>query len=569
MARERGSSLSDLLSNLVDKRKRDPDPKDSFVKYVWPEVEKDYQEMADELAKLCKEELIIRKVPAVVESRVKSRDSIAKSLERREIYRQTRKEEQYRNIREILLDLHDLVGIRIIVDYLDQIKTTTDFIASKFHKEKEPNVFSANRKVGHSWTSWFGAYECTNYHVSAEYPESSNLSCYNGVIFEIQVTSLPANLYNKIAHPLLYKEEAGELSQGDEIVIDLTKGLAFCYSLCTYYKRQKLDGKPVDETELELMHKASSTLEGPEFMSSISDLAGRIPGIDVGDIKGKSIPRERLEMVLGSLLNKDIRSDIGQSVADHLRQEIKDVGRPRIELHAYGKARFDSQDVFQSPVCQEGTQTGAREYIHNWVKNGKRPLLWICSHAGTGKSTLARTIARELSQSGQIAAGYFFKRGDVDRNHIRHVIPTIAAQLILTIPQYEYYLRESIDACKNMDFESMLIYEQFMVLLKTPLSQVGATRSSRVIIIDALDECLDLMQLDQVLDLLVGLGSLRFIRFRLIVTSRDEDPIPGRQKSSFEKWSSAQRAPPPSLSTLRPSSGSWGMEHDLESRRNA
>lgn len=71
----------------------------------------------------------------------------------------------------------------------------------------------------------------------------------------------------------------------------------------------------------------------------------------------------------------------------------------------------------------------------------------------------------------------------------------------------------------------MLIYEQFMVLLKTPLSQVGATRSSRVIIIDALDECLDLMQLDQVLDLLVGLGSLRFIRFRLIVTSRDEDPV--------------------------------------------
>lgn len=321
MARERGSSLSDLLSNLVDKRKGDPDPKDSFVKYVWPEVEKDYQEMADELAKLCKEELIIRKVPAVVESRVKSSDSIAKSLERREIYRQTRKEEQYRNIREILLDLHDLVGIRIIVDYLDQIKTTTDFIASKFHKEKEPNVFSANRKVGHSWTSWFGAYECTNYHVSAEYPESSNLSCYNGVIFEIQVTSLPANLYNKIAHPLLYKEEAGELSQGDEIVIDLTKGLAFCYSLCTYYKRQKLDGKPVDETELKLMHKASSTLEGPEFMSSISDLAGRIPGINVGDIKGKSIPRERLEMVLGSLLNKDIRSDIGQSVADHLRYD--------------------------------------------------------------------------------------------------------------------------------------------------------------------------------------------------------------------------------------------------------
>jgi len=323
MSRERGSSLHHRISELVDKRKVGLDPKEAFVNHVWPEVENDYQGMADELAKLCKEELSIRKVPAAVESRIKSRDSIAKSLERREIYRQARSEEPYKDIREILLDLHDLVGIRIIVDYIDQIKTATDFITGTFHKEKDPNVFSANRKAGRSWTSWFGAYECTNHHVSAKYAESSNLSCYNGVIFEIQVTSLPANLYNRIAHPLLYKGEAGELSQGDEIVIDLTRGLAFCYSLCTYYKRYKLnEEKCIGDDEMELLRNASSTTEGPVFMSSISDLAGRIPGVDTAKIKGKSIPRERLEMVLESLLNKEIQSDIGRYVADQLKYDI-------------------------------------------------------------------------------------------------------------------------------------------------------------------------------------------------------------------------------------------------------
>ena len=315
----KSASLRSWIADLIDKSRPEIDPKEGFIMSVWSQVEDDYHKMADELATACREELSNRSIPAAVESRVKSRGSIAKSLDRRELYRQTRKEEPYRNIHEILQDLHDLVGIRIIVDYVNHIEATTTFVTTTFRKEKESNVFSANRKVGHSWKAWFGAYECTNHHVSAVYGEHNPLSHYNGVIFEIQITSLPANLYNKIAHPLLYKEEAGDLSQGDEIVIDLTKGLAFCYSLCTYYKRHKLDGKLVDTNDLELMQKASSSLEGPEFMSSISELAGRIPDVDATEIKGKSIPRERLEMVLESLLNKEIQNDIGKSVADQLR----------------------------------------------------------------------------------------------------------------------------------------------------------------------------------------------------------------------------------------------------------
>jgi energy-coupling factor transporter ATP-binding protein EcfA2 len=176
-------------------------------------------------------------------------------------------------------------------------------------------------------------------------------------------------------------------------------------------------------------------------------------------------------------------------------------------------------------VCQEGTQTGAISYIHKWIEEGETSVLWVCSHAGSGKSTLARTIARDITKSGQMAAGYFFRRGDVGRNHIRHVIPTIAAQLVSTIPQYESRLRKSIDACKNTDFENMLLFEQSRVLLKSPLSQVGHIPSTKVIIIDALDECVEIDQLERVVDLLVSLMSLGSIRFRLLVTSRDEDPV--------------------------------------------
>jgi hypothetical protein len=47
-------------------------------------------------------------------------------------------------------------------------------------------------------------------------------------------------LYNKLAHPLLYKQQAGDISRRDEMVIDLSHGLSLCYSICLLYAQDKL-----------------------------------------------------------------------------------------------------------------------------------------------------------------------------------------------------------------------------------------------------------------------------------------------------------------------------------------
>jgi hypothetical protein len=143
---------------------------------------------------------------------------------------------------------------------------------SPFTRTKKPNIFAAKREVGRSWKVWFGAYECTNHHVTTEYEEDNPLHFYNDVIFEIQVTSLPASLYNKIAHSLFYKDEVGPLSRGDEIVIDLTKGLALCYSLCLYYKAEKLE-----ERQIDLMRKASSGINANSNINSLVGMLHSIP----------------------------------------------------------------------------------------------------------------------------------------------------------------------------------------------------------------------------------------------------------------------------------------------------
>ena len=50
--------------------------------------------------------------------------------------------------------------------------------------------------------------------------------------------------------------------------------------------------------------------------------------------------------------------------------------------------------------------------------------------AGTGKSTIARTIAREHLEQDQLGASFFFTRGGGDVGNARKFFTTIAYQLI-------------------------------------------------------------------------------------------------------------------------------------------
>ncbi|CEI67816.1 unnamed protein product [Fusarium venenatum] len=71
----------------------------------------------------------------------------------------------------------------------------------------------------------------------------------------------------------------------------------------------------------------------------------------------------------------------------------------------------------------------------------------------------------------------------------------------------------------------MRLEEQFKVLLKTPLSQVGHSPSTEVIIIDALDECVDFFQVGTVIGLLASLKRLDGIRLYFLISSPNEDRI--------------------------------------------
>jgi hypothetical protein len=224
-----------------------------------------------------------------------------------------------------------------------------------------------------------------------------------------------------------------------------------------------------------------------------------------------------------------------QSNAKHarLRNAVQEAAKPPILLPTWEQARFDSEDVQSRPKCYEGTQNDARSRIKAWVKDSQAPtLFWLHAPVGTGKSTLARTIIDDLSKDGNLAAGYFFRRGDVDRNNISRIFPTIAIQLLETVPAFEPLLRKSTNAHSSEAILSTSLENQFDMLLKTPLSgmpPVSQDKPAMAIIIDGLDESnrnKSPSWLLRLLRLLASLEAVKCLRLCVLITSRKAHAIP-------------------------------------------
>ncbi|RSL75569.1 hypothetical protein CEP51_010758 [Fusarium floridanum] len=191
-------------------------------------------------------------------------------------------------------------------------------------------------------------------------------------------------------------------------------------------------------------------------------------------------------------------------------------------------AHYYSEDVQGSPKCHDGTRTVVRSTIRSWATDtDAETLFWLHAPAGTGKSTLARTLADEFYLAKELAAGYFFKRGDKLRNSTSRIFPTIASQLVEVIPRFGRLLRDSLERSQGT-IETTSLEQQFNILLRTPLSGLRPPKGrkpTKVIIIDALDEWDFHQDIHRVLKLFSSLGDLGALRLCVLFTSRFAPPI--------------------------------------------
>jgi hypothetical protein len=189
-------------------------------------------------------------------------------------------------------------------------------------------------------------------------------------------------------------------------------------------------------------------------------------------------------------------------------------------------AAFNSFDRQQDPTCLPDTRVGLLQEICDWTDGqDEQCIFWLNGLAGTGKSTIARTIAQRYYKEERLGASFFFSRGGGDVSHAGKFFTSIAVQLANNVPSLQQYIYDAIT--KRKDVASQSLRDQWHQLVLYPLSKLNcnACQCSYVLIVDALDECDDDNNVRIILQLLAEARSLKTVRLRVFLTSRPEIPI--------------------------------------------
>ncbi|KAK7423041.1 hypothetical protein QQX98_001331 [Neonectria punicea] len=247
---------------------------------------------------------------------------------------------------------------------------------------------------------------------------------------------------------------------------------------------------------------------------------------------------ERCTRIVHNVLQVDVADVIlkmdDKAENDRRRVEVDrtkmEVDRQRIAIDRLpfaDGASFDSRAEQHNPTCLQNTRVELLNHINDWIHdpNGKT-IFWLNGMAGTGKSTISRTIARSLASHGLLGANFFFKRGETDRGNLAKLFTTIARQLALNQPALGPKIKERFDSDHTIVGKAAQV--QFKTLILDAFSACAhlfRDGTPLVIVIDALDEC----ERDEDIKLIINLFSqtrdVQCPRLRVFVTSRPELPV--------------------------------------------
>jgi len=125
--------------------------------------------------------------------------------------------------------------------------------------------------------------------------------------------------------------------------------------------------------------------------------------------------------------------------------------------------------------------------IERWTEDFETfPVFWLSRLAGTGKTTIAQTIAEQVFADGRLGASFFCSRGVEERSNLQLIFPTIAFQLTQTYPAFRSSLVLLLQSNPDVVYKSL--QDQMRKFLVEPLKSADI---STVNVIDAPDECRD------------------------------------------------------------------------------
>lgn len=190
------------------------------------------------------------------------------------------------------------------------------------------------------------------------------------------------------------------------------------------------------------------------------------------------------------------------------------------------EAMFNASDS-RTP-CLPGTRVEILHTLEKWAADATaKQVYWLNGHAGSGKSTIAQSLAERLFTQGQLGASFFCSRNSQRSSDLKAIFPTIAFQLARALnvqsAAYRKLLLKTIENQANPDVTTYSLSEQLQRLILGPVAESGI---ETVVIIDALDECVDDKSTSAILDLLSQHATrIPELKVKFFITSRPESHI--------------------------------------------
>ena len=158
--------------------------------------------------------------------------------------------------------------------------------------------------------------------------------------------------------------------------------------------------------------------------------------------------------------------------------------------------------------------------IERWFTGEQEQhVFWLNGLAGTGKSTIAQTVAETAFADGKLGASFFCSRDFADRSNLQAIFPTLAFQLA---HRYPHFRRELLQVLRTQpDAGQGSLCSQLEMLIVGPLN---AANISTLIIIDALDECKDEEPASAILSVLSRYAD-QIPQVKFFITGRPEPRI--------------------------------------------
>ncbi|KAI0099761.1 hypothetical protein GGR51DRAFT_390262 [Nemania sp. FL0031] len=354
----------------TDQKQRSELLREHFVDGIWPQLCDDYDTMIKDLKGLLQNQFGTA-IPSDVSGRAKTAGSVKASLQRRETALHAEEGHYFTNLEDIFQAMHDLAGLRIVLKDRDDLGKGQELIKRLFQMKASVH-FHPDREVGkHCKRTRFGAYQTDNYRLILRDDETGPISQYADVMFEVQLTTFSDDLYNIIAHALLYKSTAGPLTPQEEMVLDLSHGLGQCFELCLKIFKDKLNasssgnlpGIKGNEDEFAEMDKTLGPGTSNEARVALDEIIGNFNAgeFDAG-VKSMS---ERVDQILNKEMKRRRRSKVLQDLSILPYRDRKD----------------------RNPTPVQGTCHWFinHELFRQWRDNKSSSLLWVSADPGCGR----------------------------------------------------------------------------------------------------------------------------------------------------------------------------------------